>query len=40
MEMPSICVRVDGQMGDRLSMRVFQNVGMGMMGTEDACVEG
>jgi hypothetical protein len=35
-EMPSICVRVAGQMGDRLSMRVSQSVGSGIIGTEEA----
>lgn len=40
MVMPSICVRVAGQIGVRLSMRVFHSVGKGMMGTDDACVVG
>jgi len=37
---PSICVLVAGQMGVKLSMRVFQSVGRGIMGTDDACVVG
>ena len=37
---PSICVREAGQMGVKLSMRVFQSVGRGMMGTDEACVVG
>lgn len=37
---PSICVREAGQMGARLSMRTFQSVGRGMIGTEEACVDG
>jgi hypothetical protein len=37
---PSICVRVAGQMGVRLSISVFHRVGRGMMGTEEAWVVG
>jgi len=37
---PSIWVRVAGQMGVKLSISVFQSVGRGMMGTEEACVVG
>lgn len=39
-EMPSICVRVFGQMGDRPSIKAVQRVGRGIMGTEEACVVG
>jgi hypothetical protein len=39
-EMPSICVLVDGQIGDKLSMSTFHRVGSGIMGTDDACVDG
>jgi hypothetical protein len=39
-EIPSICVRVAGQMGVRLSMSVFHSVGSGIMGTEEAWVVG
>ena len=38
--MPSIWVRVAGQMGVRLSISVFQRVGRGMMGTDEAWVVG
>jgi len=35
-EMPSICVRVDGQIGDRPSIKTDHSVGRGMIGTEEA----
>lgn len=35
-EMPSICVRVEGQIGDKPSMMTDQRVGTGMMGTDAA----
>lgn len=37
---PSICVRDVGQMLPRPSVRTFQSVGMVMIGTEEAWVEG
>lgn len=37
---PSICVRDDGQIGARDSIKKFQNVGKRTIGTEDACVLG
>lgn len=36
MGMPSMIVRVAGQMGARPSIRTFQKVGRGTMGTEEA----
>ena len=39
-ETPSICVRVDGQMGDRPSIKTDHSVEMGIIGTEEAWVEG
>ena len=37
---PSICVRVEGHTVERLFMRRSQRVGMVMIGTEVACVDG
>ena len=39
-EIPSICVRVEGQTAERPLMRTVQRVGMVMTGTDAACVVG
>ena len=38
-DLEEIMVRLDGQTGERPSMRTVQRVGSGMMGTEAARVE-
>jgi len=39
-DIPSILVRVEGQIVERPSTRTAQTVGRGTTGTEEACVEG
>lgn len=40
MDIPSICVLDGGQMGDSPSIRTDQRVGMEIMGTDEASVDG